>query len=393
MVDEPFRPDDFDAINETYFAGLRSDRKPFADPSGWIETYSAAAEFLPDVIVPPSALGRYYLDEGNVLGSTKEDIVSLVSAWERRNVAADEVTLCHSISAGTLLILVALRRRGVRTIVFETPGYAVTMNQAAYLGFSTGMVPTYRVDGFHVDMARHVVRNRACALWITQPRMSLGNNQCLRDVHRLAEALGPEDYLAIDEATEQEFPSVLRAEEAGSHPRMVRIRGITKGMGLNGLRLAFILHDRLFRDMLESAQEVCGGSLDLFSLRAAAALAGDVKRFRLMLLSARHQTTSLRARAANLTVGSTVTVSPLVNGYMGSAWILLSDPGKYEQIRRNLLTFCRERRTAVILAASMRFAFDPTFEAVRLNYFNRETHVLEGVKTLVDFAASLRKTD
>jgi histidinol-phosphate/aromatic aminotransferase/cobyric acid decarboxylase-like protein len=388
-----FRPDDFDAINAAYFSELRTDGRPFLDPSGWLETYSTAAELMPEIPVRSSDLGRYYLDEGHALGATKDAIVSLISAWERRSVRDDAVTLCHSISEGTLSILVALRRRGIREILFETPGYAVTMNQAEYLGLHRVMIPTIRTENFRADMARLVPAAVPTAVWITQPRMSLGSNQRPADVRRILERLGPADFLVVDEATEQEFPSVLRDSEVGSHPRMIRIRGVTKGMGLNGVRLAFVLHDPGFRDDLESAQEVVGGSLDLFSLRAAAVLAADVNRFTTMLYAARQQTTGLHSRAARSTAGSRVVLSPLVNGYMGSAWLAVPDPNRYDETRRELLSFCRVRRTAVIVGASMRFAFDPTFEAIRLNYFNRENHILDGVKTIVDFASTLRDTE
>jgi len=394
VIDEvQFRRDDFDEVNERYFAALRSGSEPFTDPSGWIETYSEAAALLPEIVIPSADLGRYYLDEGDTLGATKDKILSLVSAWENRIIVSRELTLCHSVSAGTFLILVVLRRRGVRTIVFETPGYAVTMNQAEYLGFSTVLIPSYRADNFQTTIVDRVPRSRPCAVWITQPRMSLGINQRVDEVKQIVNNLGAEGYLIVDEATEQEFPSLLRAAEIGSHPNLIRIRGITKSMGLNGLRLAFILHDASARDDFESGQEVVGGSLDLFSLRAAALLAGDIPRFQMMLAAARHQTTFLRARAAKLAAGSPIAISPLVNGYMGSAWITFPEPSRYEEYRARLLAFCQERRTAVILAASMRFAFDPSFEAVRINYFSRERHVLDGVKTLVEFAASLREPD
>jgi histidinol-phosphate/aromatic aminotransferase/cobyric acid decarboxylase-like protein len=384
-----FRPDDFDAINSTFFSEFRADGRPFLDPSGWLATHSAAARLIPEIPVRSSDLGRYYLDEGRALGARKDAIVSLIAAWEQHSVRDDGITLCHSISEGTLSILVALRRRGIRQILFETPGYAVTMNQADYLGLHPVMIPTIRTEQFRSDLAKFVPAVAPSAVWITQPRMSLGSNQNVSDVRRIIERLSPSDFLVIDEATEQEFPSVLRHSELSSHPRMIRIRGITKGMGLNGLRLAFILHDPMFRDDLESAQEVVGGSLDLFSLNAAAVLAEDVHRFITMLSAARHQTTSLRNRAAKLAAGSRVVLSPLVNGYMGSAWIAFPDPDRYDETRREFLTFCRDRRMAVIVAASMRFAFDPTFEAVRLNYFNHEEHILNGVKNLVDFANSL----
>src|ERR1044071_833471 len=360
-----FRPDDFDAINATYFSKLRTDGRPLVDPSGWTDTLSAATELLPEIPIGSAELGRYYLDEGRALGTMKEAIVQLIASWEARPLAENAVTLCHSISEGTLLILVVLRRRGIREILFETPGYAVTMNQSEYFGFRNVLIPTRGRDQFRAKMAQFVPAREPTAIWITQARMSIGSNQSPHDVRRILESLGAKDFLVVDDATEQMFPSVLREAEVGCHPRLIRIRGLTKGMGLNGLRLAFMLHDPSIRDDLESAQEVVGGSLDLFSLRAGMQLAFDVERFKTMLTAARRQTSGLRERAAKLAANSGVQLSQLVNGYMGSAWLSLTDAADYDNTRRRFLTFCRERRMPVILAASMRFAFDQTFEMGR----------------------------
>ena len=382
-----FRPDDFDAINATYFAAMRASGRVAADPSGWLDTFTDAADLLPPVDMQPAAFGRYYLDEGSALSGLKEPIVQLISAWEARSVALDEVTITHSVSATTLLLLVALQRNGVKTVVFETPGYAVTMNQAESLGMRVVMLPTRKSEGFRANFTRELIAQQSpCAIWLTQPRMSLGFDQTPADIAEMLGMLSDRDYLVIDEATERRFPSQLR--ELGSHERLVRMRGLLKGVGLNGLRVSFALHHRSLRGPLEDAQEVAGGSLDLFSLQTAATLGRDIPRFRLMLDAASDQIARLRRRAEMLVAGSPVELSPLVNGYIGCMFLKMR-PESYEEDRRRMLEYFRDRGTPVLLGASMRFAFDPTMEAIRLNYFNRDHHVLDGIQTAIDVASTI----
>jgi len=388
MIGEAFRPDDFDAINTRYFAGLREYGHLFADPSGWRDTFTLSADLLTVPQVEPAALGRYYIDEGNLLGGIKEHVVGLISAWENRSVAWNEVTLVHSVSAATMQVLIALWRRGVRTILFETPAYAVTMNQAEALGIRVVAIPTYRHESFRAPLSRDfVARHSPCAVWLTQPRMSLGYDQSIETVGGILSTLSHRDYLVVDEATEQRFPSCLHSL-GGSNDRLIRLRGVLKGLGLNGLRLAFVLHHKAFRADLENAEEVTGGSLDLFSLETAASLGRNVSRFKSMLEAAVGQIAALRRRAERLTAGSPVKLSRLVNGYIGCAFIDLVGTD-YDVQRDRLLEHCRDRGVPVILGASMRFAFDPACEIVRLNYFNRDHHILDGIRTIMDFASTL----
>lgn len=385
-----FDVDDYDEINDEYFKEIRAGGAPAADPSGWLDAYSAAVELLPEVPLEKRWLAPYYIDEDAALGTWKEDILALVSAWEGRPVASEEVTLCHSVSICTLTVMLALRQRGIRTVLFETPVYSVTVRQAASLGLSPVQIPTYRRDGYRARITPELIREHSpCAVWITQPRMSLGYDQSPEEIARIVEALSSEDILVVDEATEQRFPSLLRdLRNVGSPDRVLRMRGLLKGVGLNGLRIAFVLHSPTMRHPIQAAHEFAGGSLDVYSLAAARSLSKDIPRFRSMLAAANHQVTSLRARAERLAYGSGVEVSHLVNGYIGSAAIKLRGDGSaYSDERRRFLEFCRARQMPVILGTSMRFARDPGLLQVRLNYFNGESNIMGGITNMIEFTS------
>lgn len=384
-----FQRNDFDSVYYDFFEEIWESGDVYADPSGWRDTASDVTSLLPKIQVDQAAFGRYYVDEDATLGGLKESILDLLGFWEKRIVHWEDVTLYNSASTATAAVLIALRRLGARTVVFETPAYAVTVNQAKHSSYKVVLSPTYQRDGFALQIDQTLQRRaHPIVFWLTQPRMSLGFDQNVTEVKHLLAALAPEDFLIIDEATEQRCPSVLStvAEETGSK-HIIRIRGILKPMGLNGLRLACVFHAKELRSHLEDTQNVLGASLDLYSLTVAAELAQKRDLFFTMLSVANLQVTSLRKKLELLALGTEVRVSHLVNGYMGSVFVpLRGGKRKYRQNRMELLEYCRERRMPVILGSSMLYAFDPDWEQIRINYFSRERHILNAMDVLTTFS-------
>jgi histidinol-phosphate/aromatic aminotransferase/cobyric acid decarboxylase-like protein len=387
-----FRRNDFDLIYYDFFQEIWDSGDVYADPSGWQDTETRAASLLPTVHVNEAALGRYYLDEDKTLGSLKNQILQLVEFWEKRSLDWDEITLYNSVSTATAAILVALKRLGARTVVFETPAYGVTVNQAKHSGYKVVLIPTYYRNNFAFTVESALLRrSHPVVYWMTQPRMSLGFDQEEGVVERLLGEISADDFLVIDEATEQRCPAVLsRLAEKVRSQRVMRIRGLLKPMGLNGLRLACVFHSDAVRENLENAQDVIGASLDLYSLQMAAELAQKKDLFFTMLSVANAQVTALRRKAELLALGSQIRVSRLVNGYMGSVFIpFKGGKRKYSDNRRKLLSYCRSRRMPVILGSNMLYAFDPEWEQVRFNYFSREHHILRAMEVLTAFTGGI----
>ncbi len=389
-----FRPSDFDAVYYNHFKEIWDSGDIYADPSGWRDTEAAAAGLLPSIQIEKAALGRYYLDEGDTIDPLKEQIIKLIESWEQRPFDLDELTLYNSVSTATAAVLIALKRLGLSTIVFETPAYGVTVNQAKQAGYKIVMVPTYYENGFVSGVELYTSKRQSpFAVWLTQPRMSLGFDQKKQFIHQLLEQLSASDFLVIDEATEQHFPSLLSSIHQTSKARQVlRIRGLLKPLGLNGLRIAAVLHSAFLREHLEGAQEVIGASLDLYSLEMAAALAQRKELFISMLSVANTQVQTLRKKAEVLALGSKISVGRLVNGYMGTTFVNLQGGKKrYEQNRRDLLNHCCSRRMPVILGSSMFFALDPEWEQIRFNYFNRDHHILRAIEVLTGFSVGIHQ--
>lgn len=380
-----FRPSDLDQIYYQYFDEIWQTSRVYADPSGWTDTYSSSAGLLPSVTIDSESLGRYYLDEGSNLGDLKANIVDLLSFWENSKLEHANVTLYNSVSTGSAAVLVALKEVGVTKIFFETPAYSVTINQAEHLGLDYELLPTYKKDGFRIDGSRIESRTSSCALWLTHPRISLGTNQSLDDILRLAERLTDNDFIVIDEATEQKIPSVLRTlDVSGLDCTPIRLRGILKGAGLNAVRLAAVLHPQSFRGKLEDVQSTLGASLDVWSLKIGAQFIDDLDGFVKILTTASKQASTLNETIRKMTFGSPLQPSKVENGYMGCLFLDMSaiNPG-FPKARQMMLAHLKRKRIPVILGSALLFAFDPPWEQIRINYFNRDTHALRLIDELL----------
>jgi DNA-binding transcriptional MocR family regulator len=381
-----FLPDDYLEIEAKYFAELRNTGAVDAEPSGWRNGQSMAEKWAPLPQLRRAELVPYYIDEGDALAPIKERIAELLTAWDGYSIGPNEFTLCQSGAVTSLLTLVMLRNRGVTRIIFETPSYFASIEQAAEIGLEVDLVPTVIKNNYSLPpLEPWLLNSQNVAVWLTQPRASLGFNQPTNVIAELLDNLPRSSYVVVDEATDQTFPIHL-GEFAKLHgsEQLIRLRSFTKGMGLNGLRLAAILHSTNQRSWFAGPLELVGGSLDIHSLQAVRILSENPERFRLMLGAANAQVNSLRARAEALVAGSPISVNRLVNGYIGSMVADLSVLGTtHLEGRLNLLEGCRRVRTPVMLGTSSYFAIDPPFEAMRLNFFRTADELLRGISNIL----------
>jgi len=386
---EHFEPDNFDEISRKYFRDLRLNGSLYADPSGWIDTYSEAALQMPSISTTKDDYGRYYLDVAHTLEPHKTAILELLSQWEGTQYTRDEVTLCPSVSASSIIVLAALKALGVESLVLETPCYFATAEQAAHLNMLSNFVPTYIGNDFQMpEMVEILSKYDNIVFWITQPRASLGLNQNFDHLWGALSTLNAKSYLLIDEATDQTFPALLGLLR--NHPnsqRLIKLKNFTKPMGLNGLRVAAILHDTSLKRQIATQIETFGGSIDFHSLKTIAALAGDIGRFRLMLTAANRQVIELRRQAEIWCRGTNATVLPLTNGYIGVvAYPIAKSKELFQAERHRFLAHFRDRATPVIIGPSMYFASDAPLEFVRLNYMSHPQHIIRGMEVLTDFS-------
>lgn len=377
-----FLKDDFERINNKYFKKLRETMKIKADPSYWFNLTSNASAFLGN-----KNIQKYNSDFYSGLKHYKNRILDFLNIWDEIDYTYDAITLCSSVTSGSLVVLSCLKSIGVEEIMFETPAYFASIDQAEKLGLKVSLMPTYEKNDFRIN-ENHILDCLSVkkAVWVTQPRFALGTNQSKKDIKKILNVLGPNDYLIIDEATEQYFPSYLNEFNLRKNKNIIKIRSFFKGMGINGPRIAFISHAEELRSIFEIEIEKMQGSLDYFSLNFLFDLLSDIEKFKTMLRIANEQVVENYKTINLISMGSLVNPTEIENGYIGSASIDISHLGmKYLKSREYLLKYCNANHVPVIVGASMRFAIQEKKEFIRLNYFNDTDDLIRGVEILTKF--------
>jgi histidinol-phosphate/aromatic aminotransferase/cobyric acid decarboxylase-like protein len=373
-----FFPDDIDRINTKYFNRLRSEGTVAADPSYWYQNQSEVAFGF-----ELETVRSYTSDYDGGLGSEKAVIAAALGRWDGQDYRNDDLSLCSSATSASLAILAYLRHvRGVEDIVFETPCYFASYRQAQFLLFNVRLAPTYLDSSFNMAID-YVVADRPKVVWITQPRFGLGTNYDVDHLDQVLRAMGKQDVLVIDEATEQLTPSHLARYNHVRDHRIIKIRSPFKGMGINGPRISTIIHGEHRRRQLQLVREQVQGSIDIFSLDFAVRILADPERFFAMLGTANRQVTNLHRRLCVRSLGTRVSISLMQNGYIGSASVTFdANDQAYVQKREKFLQHCAQHAMPVILGANMHFAIDPVREFVRLSYFSGEADLLDAVRIL-----------
>jgi len=384
-----FCSNDFDAIYAKYFERIIANGLVAGDPSGWARTQTEIKVDLPSS--PRSeAFSNYTIDNRRLLGSQKESLVSLLEKWDHQPYSYDEITITPSISTASLTVLLLLRSRGIRTIFFETPAYYATIEQAASIGIRCRLIPTYRRNRYNWTPTSIRRNGSRTAIWLTQPRFALGANQQVKHVEAVLDLLGVHDFLVVDETADMLWPSTLSKIRTGATRNLIKIRGYTKPLGLNGLRTSFVIHPASLRSALCEFLWIAGGALDLYSLMAAVQIASDANLFQSMLSLTRNRIIEMHRRLSALTTATYVSLSPMENGYLGSAILNWSNiQGEYARKRQSLLEFCSELRLPITLGAAMLFAYENSHEHVRLNYFMPGRDLELGISALTEFSRRL----
>lgn len=377
-----FFPDDIDRINTKYFNKLRQDGGVSADPSYWYENRSEVAfEFGLE------SIRAYTSDYNGGLRDEKAVIVGTLGRWDEQTYSNDDLSLCSSATSASLSILAYLRHMcRFEHIVFETPCYFASYKQAQYLSFNVRLAPTYFNYDFNMDLTL-IDSGQPKVIWITQPRFGIGSNYDVSHLDSILHCMSKHDVLVIDEATEQLTPPHLADYNHARDPRIIKIRSPFKGMGINGPRISTIIHGEHRCRQLQLAREQVQGSIDRFSLDFSVKLLSEPERFFMMLQTANRQILNLHRNLSVRCIGTRVAMSPMQNGFIGSASVAYDSVDKpYVQRRERLLQHCLEHGMPVIVGANMYFAIDPSREFVRFSYFSKETDLQEAVKILSLFS-------
>jgi histidinol-phosphate/aromatic aminotransferase/cobyric acid decarboxylase-like protein len=381
---EYFLPDDYDRINNKYFKKLRNSGNIEADPSFWFDSISPAED-----IFPSSHINKYRSDYQNGLKEEKDVFINCINQWDLQSFDYNEITICSSVTTASFITLLFLQSRNVNDIFFETPAYFACIGQAKSLKMNVFLIPTYFENQFQMTdkfLSSFNNHRHSKAIWITQPRFGLGTNQSLEKIIEIIKHLNKDDFIIIDEATEQLFPTLIRDINFGYFKNVIKLRSFFKSSGLNGPRISFILHHKEYRELIQNYLEIAQGAIDCFSLEFAKTHLQNIEFFKSILLAANIYVNSLRRKVESFSRGTNIISIPLENGYIGSIAVTLSRIKNYYREREGLLHHCARCKVPVILGSTMRFPKDVLYEFIRMNYFNTEYSILRGIEQISKFS-------
>lgn len=376
-----FFPDDLDRINSKYFSQLRKENKVLLDPSYWYKNYTQAAlEF------GYNEIKNYKSDYHDSLKLEKPLIVDTISKWDETLYNYDDMTICSSTTSGSIILLAYLKEVfKIENIFFETPCYFASLKQAELLNFNVTMLPTYFKNDFTIDVEAFKDTKRKI-IWLTQPRYGLGSNYDVNVLKEILSICGKNDFIIIDEATEQLFPSHLSEYNFQYDERIIKLRTPFKGIGINGPRLSMIIHGSLHRKRIQNTLEEIQGAMDVFSLDFANKVFSDQDKYFAMLGAANNQVKNTYNKLLPRTIGSKLTLSEINNGYIASVFMTYENNSfGYAKRREKLLQYCAENNMPIILGSTLCFAKDRDREQIRLNYFNTTSDLINAINILESF--------
>jgi histidinol-phosphate/aromatic aminotransferase/cobyric acid decarboxylase-like protein len=382
-TNELFFPDDFERINNKYFEKLREKGEIEADLSFWYDTIFPAQNIL-----SIGNINKYKSDFQKGLIKEKEILLNCINNWDLQLYKYNEITICSSATTASFITLLFLQSQNITNIFFETPAYFASIEQAKSLKFNVSLIPTYLNNNFQIDdieIETFKKNKQPKAIWLTQPRFALGINQNKERIYKLLEALTKDDFLIIDEATEQLFPVFLNDFNFILYKNIIKIRSFFKGAGLNGPRISFIQHHEKFRQKIENFLEVSQGAIDCFSLEFAKKQLNNIDFFKSILNTSNEYVKHLSKKIQLQTHRTRIIAIPLVNGYIGSIAVKLRKEKNYLKEREELLKYCAKSKVTIIVGATMKFAKDISYEYIRINYFNNEYTVLKGIELVIKF--------
>jgi aspartate/methionine/tyrosine aminotransferase len=379
---EVFLPDDFFKIDNRYFKKLRETKDIKADPSYWFDSESPVCNILSNKNVQ-----KYRIDFNSGLKDEKFILIDAISKWDDQKYNYNNITVCSSATSASFIVLGFLQNK-VDSIIFETPAYYASIIQAKKLGFRVQYIPTYFSDNFQIEETSiKFIKSAktAKAIWVSQPRFGIGINQNKDLLSNVLKCLTDKDFLIIDEATEQLFPAFLNEFNFRYRKNIIKLRSFLKPTGLNGPRLSYILHDTGYRISVQSYLELVQGAIDCFSLEYTCKLLQNITYFQEMLIISNKYVKNIARKIELITRGTVIVNIPLENGYIGSVAIKLYNEGNFLKERNRFLLYCNKVKVPVILGSAMYFAIDNTFEFIRINYFNSEFNITNGIHLLLKF--------
>lgn len=387
-----FLPDEFHSIRETYFAELYRNKEWFALPGGvqnmQVPEYN---KILGKPFNSTECVGYRFDDYVNI--NNRDLIGTLLSDICNENLQPAEFSICPSVSTGLLATLLTLKQFGVKTIYFETPAFFAAVQQANSIGLEVIFLPTRVEEEFciHTEIVDELERSmklRNSAIMLTNPKYGTGTNQSKTLIKHLLSIDQENFFVIIDEAASH-LDSIAPLDEA-SHHNLIKVRSISKNIGLNGLKIAFIVHSARLRNQFIEILETISGNIDVFSWHCLVKFSKTPALLNDMVAGAKdfiHNNVELFNRYSDT---SKVIIPPITNGYIGVVGIEVpaGDRNKecFINYRNNILHKAQQLKSPIILGSSLHFPYTYEIEWIRISYFCSEQNIINSAKVINEIA-------
>ncbi|MCM5554141.1 aminotransferase class I/II-fold pyridoxal phosphate-dependent enzyme [Pleomorphomonas sp. NRK KF1] len=384
--------EDFDDVADR-FKGIVASASWIAQPGAVMDTVVPTAASYDPLIMTADQLCGYRTDTGDVIYEEKMIIGGAISAFEKRDVPLNEFTMAPGVSSALMCVTSYLKYLGVSEVIFELPSYFASIEQAELLGLNVGLFPSSPRNGYRITANDISLIDRLSsdpiALIVTQPRYGIGYNRSPEEIENLRTALRPGDILVIDEAADQSVPSPLGSINLDGPVRIIRVRGLTKGLGLNSAKVAAILHPASARSYFSEIVDVIGCALDAAALRVITDLARRPQRYLDLLFSAQSFVIEQYNTLRRATSGLPVSLAPIESGYLATAYFPNTNGGDFEEFRSNFLEVAVNIQLPIVRGSSLYFPYDGTGEIIRINYFTTRENIIASGRAFETLLTSL----
>lgn len=382
--DKRYLADDFFEIRKKYF----STKKTYFAPSSAQENTIPVLSMLSSYNIDKEQLVPYQNDEAGLGLEARRAICGILQA-EGEVFTPNEVTISPSITSASINVLYFLMSRGINKILLETPCYYATKFQIESFGLDLEMIPTYEKDRFEWNL--DINKMQDTAIWVTQPRISLGLNQSITRLNEICcNLMSKNCFLVVDEATELQVPAIMANRLFNSHrQRIIRLRGLLKPFAINGPRIAFILHGDDIAEELKKFVWISHGGIDRFSVNTILDFSHKSDHYVFMKKCAFEQIFDNARRINQLLHNHPVKTVTYENGYT-SALILPLNRSAMSKIiyldkREKLINFVERLGVFPTLGPSMYFSYDGKHEFLRINYLTDIVKLSNFVSRLPSF--------
>ena len=380
-----------DIIDRCYYPAMLG-RGVAADISGWEFSPLAITPPLSEVLPSTSDLSRYYADSGNRLNYIKEQLVPALKILEGKTLHNENFTLLPSTTSGIGIVLAFLKQQKIKYLIIEGPAYFAVIEAAKRLGIACKLVaPVFCDNGRATTNTRCLLQhmdNPHVCVWIHQPHFSLGSDLSRNDIDKLIAKAQGKRYLVIDEANDNTVPSLM----AGIHEiaNVFRIRSLTKVLGLNGVRLALLLHPCGVRNQITEIMWSVEAALDWFSVSIAKSLTSPPFLYTDMIRQIRQRLLSQRELINAILVVKEIKLLPGKTGFLNCLQIdWRSIDGTESDKRKCLIKHLTHNRVPAMLGSHIYMPKLHGFEHIRINLFNSSETLRYGISVIHSFRSLL----